>query len=83
VESGVVGNFASIQRMIFSAFETASEIQISSAGHGRSNVAILRAARMVAQIQRTRFRPSLTGNEDIICFRFMFAYHFGRDGTGG
>jgi hypothetical protein len=82
VESGVVGNFASIHRMIFSAFETASEIQISSAGHGLSNVAILRAARMVAQIQRTRFRPSFTRRGYHI-FRFMFACHFGRDGTGG
>src|SRR5215469_64789 len=49
-----VGHCASIFRMIFSAFAIEPAIQKSSAGHGRSICASLRAARMLAAMSSTR-----------------------------
>lgn len=45
-------------------------MQNSSAGHGFSICASLRAARIVAQIQSTRFRPSLTARAYHTIFAF-------------
>jgi hypothetical protein len=54
------GNFASIFCMIFSAIVMPLAIADSTPGHGLSNCASLRAAKIVAQIHRTRLRPSST-----------------------
>lgn len=76
---GAAGYFASIRRRMASACEIASAIQASRAGHGRSICASFRAARIVAQIQSTRFRPSLTPEAYHIFFAFYspMSYRFG------
>src|ERR1700720_761127 len=54
------GYRSSIFLIIFSAIEIEFEIAASTPGHGLSNWASLRAARIVAAIKRTRLRPSST-----------------------
>ena len=63
---------ASIFLIIRSPIAMASAIAVSIAGHGLSNSASLRAARMHAAISRTRFHPSFISEGYHI--RFMFAH---------
>jgi hypothetical protein len=69
--SFLAGYRASIFRIIFSAIEMELAMAASIPGHGLSNCASLRAARIVAAIKRTRLRPSSMPHDSISSSLFV------------